>query len=639
MSADNEEPMEVDNGTNMWQSPNTTGGAAANELDEDKLKVSLSSAEDIEPKKFKKIITTTLQSWANKNGIKGDFTATEISKDGKTGVITVKPASALRELLSLSGQPLATKDKQTFSITPLKEDLNEQSQSKESSVGQSSLDMPKSHNEQIQPVQVSNSSAQDGNSCSLALSPYWYVKNVYPEKIQRIEKENDVTITENVNVTISEKQKPGNPDKASTEFTSLVQSCLTESGGVFIPLKKVGPEEWKDTLNFLQRTDQKFCLTISSDNITVFGPPQIQNAITRSLQKTKINTNSTDEERMSQDRVRSRIVMSFKDPLVDEGLTFEDYYWKLITDDYNKDIERIKTKFGVSFKESYTTRGKTTVKACYKKSESNTSMESHALRALLRLYQKVVTSPVKSINGSLDDIGGSSEDLYTAADEPEGDRGKTSMNRQTENKSPTAGGTAKESTSAGATKDKPEEETCPVCMDVFTKKTQLKCKHEFCTDCLDRSVKSLGPMCPVCKDVFGLIEGDQPDGKMSWYSSPTSLPGFKGCGSIVITYNISDGRQTEKHPNPGTRYHGIHRTAYLPDNKEGKEVLHLLRKAFDQKLTFTVGTSRTTGMDGVVTWNDIHHKTSMYGGPEGFGYPDPGYLIRVKEELKAKGIK
>lgn len=141
----------------------------------------------------------------------------------------------------------------------------------------------------------------------------------------------------------------------------------------------------------------------------------------------------------------------------------------------------------------------------------------------------------------------SSEDLYTAADEPEGDRGKTSMNRQTENKSPTAGGTAKESTSAGATKDKPEEETCPVCMDVFTKKTQLKCKHEFCTDCLDRSVKSLGPMCPVCKDVFGLIEGDQPDGKMSWYSSPTSLPGFKGCGSIVITYNISDGRQTVIH--------------------------------------------------------------------------------------------
>lgn len=71
----------------------------------------------------------------------------------------------------------------------------------------------------------------------------------------------------------------------------------------------------------------------------------------------------------------------------------------------------------------------------------------------------------------------------------------------------------------------------------------------------------------------------------------------------------------KKHSNPGKRFEGIQRTAYLPDNQEGKEVLHLLKKAFDQKLIFTVGTSVTTGMDNQVTWNDIHHKTSMTGGP------------------------
>nr|XP_020635233.1 E3 ubiquitin-protein ligase DTX3L isoform X3 [Pogona vitticeps] len=93
------------------------------------------------------------------------------------------------------------------------------------------------------------------------------------------------------------------------------------------------------------------------------------------------------------------------------------------------------------------------------------------------------------------------------------------------------------------------------------------------------------------------------------------------------------------HPNPGRRFRGTVRTAFLPDNKEGREILRLLQQAFDQKLIFTVGQSRTTGVTDVVTWNDIHHKTSTIGGPENFGYPDPDYLKRVREELKAKGIE
>lgn len=70
----------------------------------------------------------------------------------------------------------------------------------------------------------------------------------------------------------------------------------------------------------------------------------------------------------------------------------------------------------------------------------------------------------------------------------------------------------------------------------------------------------------------------------------------------------------EKHPNPGQWFDGTSRKAYLPDNAEGKEVLELLRKAFDRKLIFTVGTSRTSGVENQVTWSDIHHKTHTTGG-------------------------
>lgn len=71
----------------------------------------------------------------------------------------------------------------------------------------------------------------------------------------------------------------------------------------------------------------------------------------------------------------------------------------------------------------------------------------------------------------------------------------------------------------------------------------------------------------------------------------------------------------KEHPEPGEPYEGVSRTAYLPDCSEGRKVLRLLQRAFQQKLVFTVGRSTTSGRNNMVTWNDIHHKTSMHGGP------------------------
>ena len=95
-----------------------------------------------------------------------------------------------------------------------------------------------------------------------------------------------------------------------------------------------------------------------------------------------------------------------------------------------------------------------------------------------------------------------------------------------------------------------------------------------------------------------------------------SLPGYPGCGTIVIQYRIPGGVQTQEHPHPGVSYAGDSRTAYLPDNREGNAVLKLLRKAFDMRLVFTIGRSVTRGSDNVVVWNDIHHKTNRSGGPQ-----------------------
>uniref|UniRef100_H3CAI3 E3 ubiquitin-protein ligase n=1 Tax=Tetraodon nigroviridis TaxID=99883 RepID=H3CAI3_TETNG len=186
-----------------------------------------------------------------------------------------------------------------------------------------------------------------------------------------------------------------------------------------------------------------------------------------------------------------------------------------------------------------------------------------------------------------------------------------------------------------------EEEPCPICLESVdpTRRTTLECKHSFCAGCLGRAFLQK-PVCPTCGRVYGVLRGTQPEGgRMEVSRTHSSLPGYEQYGTIVIRYSIPSGIQQEEHPSPGEPYSGASRRAFLPDCPEGRRVLRLLRKAFDQRLVFTVGQSTSTSRKNTVTWNDVHHKTSVHGGPTHYGYPDPDYLRRVEEELAAKGIR
>ncbi|KAK3106023.1 hypothetical protein FSP39_011190 [Pinctada imbricata] len=188
--------------------------------------------------------------------------------------------------------------------------------------------------------------------------------------------------------------------------------------------------------------------------------------------------------------------------------------------------------------------------------------------------------------------------------------------------------------------DDESDNSCVVCMEPMDQPVALRnCGHQFCRDCI-LDYFSRKPSCPMCNTMYGKLYGDQPvDATANVYLDKSSLPGHEGHGTFIIDYDIPDGRQNDQHPNPGMSYRGFRRRAYLPDTEEGQTVLHLLREAFNQGLIFTIGYSRTTGKDNVLTWNDIHHKTRKEGGPQRFGYPDPEYIPRVKEELAAKGIR
>ena len=154
--------------------------------------------------------------------------------------------------------------------------------------------------------------------------------------------------------------------------------------------------------------------------------------------------------------------------------------------------------------------------------------------------------------------------------------------------------------------------------------------HFFHIECLKMLIGDKNNFkCPNCSLIYGILIGDQPDGTMNAYISDyTHCCGYENEGTIIIDYHFPNGK----------KYSGTSRTAYLPNNKEGKEILGLLKVSFDRKLTFTVGTSVTTGARNTTVWNGIHHKTNLSGGSTYFGYPDATYFNRIKEELAAKGV-
>uniref|UniRef100_A0A3Q1EUY9 E3 ubiquitin-protein ligase n=1 Tax=Acanthochromis polyacanthus TaxID=80966 RepID=A0A3Q1EUY9_9TELE len=171
-----------------------------------------------------------------------------------------------------------------------------------------------------------------------------------------------------------------------------------------------------------------------------------------------------------------------------------------------------------------------------------------------------------------------------------------------------------------------------------------QCGHQYHLQCLvamyNNGNKDGSLQCPTCKTIYGVKTGNQPPGKMEYHVIPHSLPGHPDCKTIRIIYNIPPGIQGPEHPNPGKPFtaRGFPRHCYLPDSEKGRKVLRLLLVAWDRRLIFSVGTSSTTGESDTVIWNEVHHKTEFGSNLTGHGYPDPGHLDNVLEELKAQGI-
>jgi len=190
---------------------------------------------------------------------------------------------------------------------------------------------------------------------------------------------------------------------------------------------------------------------------------------------------------------------------------------------------------------------------------------------------------------------------------------------------------------------------CVLCLETFTQQDKvvipMNCNgHYFHQKCpsLNISIKDYiqeTKQCPACKRRYGTVIGNMPNGYMHVNILDMALPGFEQFKTIQITFDFPSGIQTDNHPNPGMYYSAEYRTAYLPDSPEGRKVLVLIRKAWNQKILFTIGTSITRGLDDCIIYNGIHFKTVPFAtSTEPWGWPDSTYLYRIVQELNDKGV-
>ncbi|KAF2363638.1 Zinc finger C3HC4 RING-type [Trinorchestia longiramus] len=190
--------------------------------------------------------------------------------------------------------------------------------------------------------------------------------------------------------------------------------------------------------------------------------------------------------------------------------------------------------------------------------------------------------------------------------------------------------------------DSPGQSTSHIARDLVGAAMLANCGHAFHCCCLLPLLTGASESfsCPLCRTIHGVVTGTQPPGgTMRTSVESFNLPGFPTANTIVISYELPEGVQGPGHPKPGQPYHlkGFPRKAYVPDTSQGRQVVALLKKAFDKRLVFTVGHSASLNLDDCVIWGSISHKTLKNG--EKFGFPDPNYLDNVTLELAALGIR
>ena len=179
------------------------------------------------------------------------------------------------------------------------------------------------------------------------------------------------------------------------------------------------------------------------------------------------------------------------------------------------------------------------------------------------------------------------------------------------------------------------DDDCEICLENMNNGIEVskitRCVHKFHTKCIRDACKT-SQHCPICRICRPNMEGSCPPGQMVWEVSDELK-------SRLACHEHDEQRYSRwQAPEPRRVLQRDTVESLLAGQRARQPRSDLFKQTWKIKRTFMIGRSLALNCDNSITWNDIHHKTSIKPNDE-FGYPDATYLKRVVEDIKAMGVQ
>ncbi|MEE6518536.1 hypothetical protein FKM82_029603, partial [Ascaphus truei] len=358
---------------------------------------------------------------------------------------------------------------------------------------------------------------EDKNTMYVSSALYDYFNEIYTHEVDQIKHQCNVDIESfeiaqgSTGINLIPLKENSCIEKAKQLITDTIQRITSDWTQKVVTLPQTIPAK-----EIKQRVKARFSKTlvrVEGDKVTLQGPE-------RELSQAKTFL----EEGQISSAVPQRAV-TISAPGLKVSVAMDARHLDILKKLKSREIKEIEQKYAVTVEEGRAEAAN--VQVTFRASDGPPDLRVHASRSFLSLLQKTITNiDKKSIN-----VGQGFQEVKGAVP-VRGAEGDTEEPMDTsDSSSPKANRGSEE-----------EEDKCPICLDKPKNKQVLdKCKHVLCGECWQQA-KQHKPVCPVCNVSYGVVTGNQPDGRMTDIAYQTRLPGYN-CGTIQIGYNIPSGTQ------------------------------------------------------------------------------------------------
>ncbi|XP_067243674.1 uncharacterized protein [Chanodichthys erythropterus] len=380
------------------------------------------------PDRWRATLEKALQSWLSILKEETSVLSLELMDDQSCAVVQITPSAALKVLKKHTPIYLKVKDKESkfkevtaricpyeacSATVPRKSKLKENRAPSTKVISSVSVTAASEDPNNVEDVAASNRAPNKAETTitdeithetpavfPLPLCLSWYMQYTFGKELKQIEKQYGVSLCAEVSVSINptEISRIDSVSKASADFQTLVQRCVDSFSDADINHNHMDSDSVKQALHHIQSEETKMMFTMSASNCLFFGPKKFTDVIKREVEETRVESkfnnksSQMDVDNNDSPQIRSSLDMETND--LPTQLEMDKLYWDLMKLSYKEQLLQLETKYGVTFNAEKQQKNVIIKVQARSNGVQRINLESHAIRALTHLYQKLASAAV-----------------------------------------------------------------------------------------------------------------------------------------------------------------------------------------------------------------------------------------------------